>query len=63
MHIRILKGTFHLGYAYRAGNETKTLADDKCKELIAGDYAVAVKLKKRPVKAKVETTVIERKKK
>ena len=63
MHIRILKGTFHLGYAYRAGDTTKSLPDEIAKELVAGGYAVPMELKKRPVKAKVETTVIERKKK
>lgn len=65
MHIRILRGTFHLGYAYRAGDTTKSLPDEIAKELIASNYAVPMELKKRPVKpakAKVETTDIRKKK-
>jgi len=65
MHIRILKGTFHLGYAYRAGDTTKSLPDDEAKKLVAGGYAVPVELKKRPVKpekAEVQTTDIRKKK-
>jgi hypothetical protein len=71
MDIKFLRGTMHLGYAYRAGDTTGSLPDEKAREFIASGYAIPVELKKRPekpsvkkpAKAKVETTVIERKKK
>ena len=63
MHIKILRGTMHLGYAYRAGDTPTQVPDKTAKELINSGYAVPMELKKRPVKAVVKDTNIGRKKK
>ena len=65
MDIKFLKGVFHFGYAYRAGDTTGSLPDKVAKEFIATGYAVPAGLKKRPEKppeAKVQTTVVRKKK-
>ena len=62
MDIKFLKGTFHLGYAYRAGDTTGSLPDETAKELIKTGYAIPQGLKKRPtIKPEVKTTHITRK--
>lgn len=64
MDIKFLKGTFHLGYAYRAGDTTGSLPDELAKELISTGYAIPQGIKKRPdVMPEVKTTHITRAKK
>lgn len=64
MVIKFLRGAFHLGYAYRAGDVAVSLPEEVCKELIEGKYAIEHSLRKRPEKkpekAKVQTTDIKR---
>lgn len=65
MDIKLLKGTFHFGYAYRAGDTTGAVPDEIAKEWIKTGYAIPVGIKERPVKEQkpeVKTTVITRSK-
>jgi len=61
MKVKFIKGTFHLGYAYRAGDGAN-LPDEVAKKFIEGKYAIPQEERKErePI---VEKTVISRAKK
>jgi len=58
MKVKFLKGTFHLGYAHRAG-DTADYPEDIAKRFIKGGYAVLAGERQR----KVKTTQVTRSKK
>jgi len=62
MEIKFIRGTFHLGYAYRAGDTAGSLPDDVVKMLVEGGYAVPAKLKTRlePKAEEVITPIVKR---
>ena len=66
MEIKFIRSVAHLGYAYRAGDGASTLPDDVAQKMVDEGYAVAAKLKKRPVKEvqpEVRTRPVERSRK
>jgi len=63
MKVKFIRGTFHLGYAYRAG-DTASLPEEVAERFIKGKYAILNEERKRKeVKPKVQTTQITRAKK